>query len=87
MHLTAPQSATRNPRQLEVSIQDAGKGIAQSLRNTLFDPFVTSKSRGSGLGLSIAAKIIDDHGGIIECDSLETGTIFRVMLPFYGNKK
>ncbi|MBL94882.1 MAG: Nitrogen regulation protein NR(II) [Alphaproteobacteria bacterium MarineAlpha3_Bin5] len=87
MHLTAPQSATRNPRQLEVSIQDAGKGIAQSLRNTLFDPFVTSKSRGSGLGLSIAAKIIDDHGGIIECDSLETGTIFRVMLPFYENKK
>jgi two-component system nitrogen regulation sensor histidine kinase GlnL len=47
----------------------------------LFDPFVTTKVSGTGLGLALVAKIISDHGGIIECDSEPKRTIFRVLLP------
>ena len=47
----------------------------------MFDPFVTTKPYGTGLGLALVAKIINDHGGIIECDSEPSRTIFRVLLP------
>ena len=47
----------------------------------LFDPFVTTKRTGTGLGLALVAKIIGDHGGIIECDSEPKRTVFRVLLP------
>jgi two-component system nitrogen regulation sensor histidine kinase GlnL len=50
----------------------------------LFDPFVTTKPSGSGLGLALVAKIIGDHGGIIECDSQSRQTIFRVLMPMYA---
>ena len=48
-----------------------------------FDPFVTTKSGGTGLGLALVAKIIGDHGGIIECESEPRRTIFRIMLPIF----
>jgi two-component system nitrogen regulation sensor histidine kinase GlnL len=47
----------------------------------MFDPFVTTKPYGTGLGLALVAKIINDHGGIIECDSEAARTVFRVLLP------
>ena len=53
----------------------------------LFDPFVTTKPTGSGLGLALAAKIIGDHGGIIECESQPRKTIFRVLLPMFNIAK
>jgi two-component system nitrogen regulation sensor histidine kinase GlnL len=47
----------------------------------IFDPFVTTKRGGSGLGLALVAKIIGDHGGVIECDSAPRRTVFRILLP------
>ena len=73
---------------LVVSVQDNGEGIPDDLKSHLFDPFVTTKKDGSGLGLALAAKIVGDHGGIIEFDSEPRRTAFKVMLPIYraGNE-
>ena len=78
-----PGSRTRLKLPIEVSIQDNGSGVPEDLVPYLFDPFVTTKPKGSGLGLALVAKIIGDHGGIVECDTLPKGTLFRVMLPMY----
>lgn len=66
---------------LVVSVQDNGPGIPEDMRANLFDPFVTTKSGGSGLGLALVAKAVDDHGGIVEWESEPRRTVFRVMLP------
>jgi len=68
---------------LEICVIDNGSGIMDDLKPHLFDPFVTTKSSGTGLGLALVAKIIGDHGGIIECDTGQGNTIFRVLLPSY----
>jgi two-component system nitrogen regulation sensor histidine kinase GlnL len=47
----------------------------------IFAPFVTTKARGSGLGLALVAKIVGEHGGVIECESVPRRTLFRVLLP------
>ncbi len=64
-----------------IQIEDNGPGVPDHLKPHLFDPFVTTKRNGTGLGLALVAKIIGDHGGIIECDSEAKRTIFRVLLP------
>ena len=47
----------------------------------IFDPFVTSKANGSGLGLALVAKIVGDHGGVVDMDSRPGRTRFRILLP------
>jgi len=76
-----PGSSAVKQLPLVVSVQDNGPGIPESLHSSLFDAFVTTKAKGSGLGLALVAKMVDDHGGIIEFDSQPGKTVFRVMLP------
>ena len=65
---------------LEVS--DTGTGIPSEARKRIFDPFFTTKEEGTGLGLAIAARIIEKHGGSIECRSeVNRGTTFVILLP------
>jgi two-component system, NtrC family, nitrogen regulation sensor histidine kinase GlnL len=66
---------------LEVTVRDNGAGVPADLIPHIFDPFVTTKRGGSGLGLALVAKIIGDHGGVIECDSVPRRTVFRILLP------
>ncbi|HTJ59262.1 MAG TPA: ATP-binding protein [Devosiaceae bacterium] len=66
---------------LEITIEDNGPGVPPELIPILFDPFVTTKPNGSGLGLALVAKIIGDHGGVIDCESRPGRTRFRILLP------
>ena len=66
---------------LEIVIEDNGPGIPPEIAASLFDPFVSTKSTGSGLGLALVAKIIGDHGGVIDHDSRPGRTRFRILLP------
>ena len=83
MRLAVPGSARRMELPLVVIVRDNGPGIAEDIRANLFDPFVTSRSAGSGLGLALVAKIIADHGGTIEVDSRPGRTEFRLHMPIY----
>jgi len=81
VRFAVPGTGTRIHLPLRVSIKDNGDGIPEDIKSCLFDPFVTTKPQGSGLGLALVAKIIGDHGGVIECDSIPKGSDFRIMLP------
>jgi len=81
VRLVVPGSDTRVSLPLMIQIEDNGGGIPEHIKAHLFDPFVTTKVSGTGLGLALVAKIISDHGGVIECDSEPKRTIFRVLLP------
>ena len=81
VRLSVPGSDTRVSLPLMIQVEDNGGGIADHMKAHLFDPFVTTKISGTGLGLALVAKIISDHGGIIECDSESKRTIFRILLP------
>lgn len=81
IHVSQPSSGQRISLPLEVCIIDNGPGIPDSVAENLFDPFVTTKASGSGLGLATVAKIVSDHGGVIECDRDKRGTRFRLLLP------
>lgn len=81
VRLSVPGSDSRISLPLMIQVEDNGPGVPDHLKPHLFDPFVTTKHSGTGLGLALVAKIIDDHGGIIECESEPKKTVFRILLP------
>ena len=83
VRLKLPGSKTRVSLPLEFCVKDNGPGVAEDLMPHLFDPFVSTKPTGSGLGLALVAKIVGDHGGIIECESQQRHTVFRVLMPMF----
>ncbi len=87
VRLTLPGSRSRVSLPMEFCIRDNGPGVPSDLVPHLFDPFVTTKTSGTGLGLALVAKIIGDHGGIIECESQPRKTTFRVLLPMFSVSK
>jgi two-component system nitrogen regulation sensor histidine kinase GlnL len=86
MRIAVPGSSERVDLPLYVAVRDNGPGIPEDIRPHLFEPFVTSKASGSGLGLSLVAKIVGDHGGLIEVDTRPGRTEFRLHLPVVSEK-
>ena len=78
---------SRTLQQCHLTVEDNGDGVPPDLRPTIFDPYVTTKAEGTGLGLTICKKIIIDHGGhIIVDDATLGGARFRITLPLLGTR-
>lgn len=84
VRLSVPGTEDKVSLPLEFCVQDNGPGVPEDLLPHLFEPFITTKTNGSGLGLALVAKIIGDHGGVIECDSQRGKTVFRILMPAYS---
>jgi two-component system sensor histidine kinase HydH len=65
---------------VRVGIEDNGPGIADNVRDSLFSPYVTTKSHGNGFGLAVVKRIVENHGGKITCTSTK-GTTMNLLLP------
>jgi len=87
MRLAVPGTGARVSLPLMIEVEDNGPGVPEELKPHLFDPFVTTKRTGTGLGLALVAKIIGDHGGVIECESVPKHTVFRVLLPLQDQRR
>lgn len=87
LRISLPNSEARVSLPLEITVSDNGSGINEDIRRHLFEPFVSTKTGGTGLGLALVAKIIGDHGGTIECEAKNFQTTFRVMMPMYVERK
>jgi nitrogen-specific signal transduction histidine kinase/ActR/RegA family two-component response regulator len=83
VHLTSKNiPLSREGRQIRISIKDTGMGIPESYRTKIFDPYFTTKQKGSGLGLATSYSIVKNHGGSIDVESKQNkGTTFTITLP------
>lgn len=87
IRLSLPGTSDRMSLPLEFSVEDNGPGIPEDLLPHLFDPFITTKTNGTGLGLALVAKIVRDHGGVIDCESRKGSTVFKILLPAFKDQK
>ena len=85
--LSMPGTRSKVSLPLEFTVIDNGPGVSEDLLPYMFDPFVTSKANGTGLGLAMVAKIVGDHGGVIECDSQPRRTAFRILMPAHSGDR
>ena len=83
VHLAVGGNRDRMALPLEITVRDNGDGVPAEIFPSMFEPFVTSKKKGTGLGLALVAKIVGDHGGTIECESEPRRTVFHVRLPMH----
>ncbi|MBB6259595.1 two-component system nitrogen regulation sensor histidine kinase GlnL [Paenochrobactrum gallinarii] len=83
LHFVRTEQLQKVSLPLEITVSDNGGGVANDMLPHLFDPFITGKVNGSGLGLALVAKIVREHGGVIECDSQNGRTIFRMLMPMW----
>ncbi len=83
VRLTMPGTGERLSLPLELTVHDTGPGIPEAIGADLFDPFVSTKANGKGLGLALVAKIVRDHGGVVEWERSGRSTVFRVLMPMH----
>ncbi|MFO1134804.1 MAG: ATP-binding protein [Rhodoblastus sp.] len=86
VRMRTPGSTALVSLPLEFCVRDNGPGVPEDIMANLYDPFVTTKTSGTGLGLALVAKIVGDHGGIVECESQPRRTTFRILMPMYRAK-
>ncbi|MEO1016189.1 MAG: ATP-binding protein [Pseudomonadota bacterium] len=79
--VTLNNSDERLELPITVEVRDNGPGVPDDMIENMFDPFVTTKPKGGGLGLSLVAKIVNDHQGVVSYHRGTQGSIFRVRLP------
>jgi two-component system nitrogen regulation sensor histidine kinase GlnL len=71
----------RHKLALELQVMDDGPGIPEGIRDRIFNPLISGREGGSGLGLALAQTYVHNHGGTIECDSRPGRTVFTLLLP------
>ncbi len=87
IRVAAHGSTARVSLPISIEVRDNGSGVAEEMREHLFDPFISSKQNGSGLGLALVAKIVGDHGGVVSGTREGGETVFRVLLPVWNERE
>ncbi|HET6470083.1 MAG TPA: ATP-binding protein [Geminicoccaceae bacterium] len=87
LRMSIGTSRERQDLPITVEVRDNGPGAREDLREHLFEPFVSSKPKGGGLGLPLVAKIVNDHGGMVSYVPGDPGAVFRVQLPAAGRRR
>jgi len=83
VRIRAPGSAQPTRLPLVIGVRDNGAGVPETLRDTLFDAFVSGKPTGKGLGLALVSKVVEEHGGVVDFESGPRRTTFRIRLPLW----
>ena len=87
IRFSVPGTRERVSLPMEFCVHDNGPGVPEDIQSIIFDPFISTKQNGSGLGLALVAKIVGAHGGVIGCDSSPRGTTFRILMPAWRGEE